>query len=520
MSEQKKSFMDEQDFDALLSRSLPELPPEDIVARTVPGKKALNRILIGYFLSTFTINGLGLNLILPVIGQILMLLGFRALQHENRWFSACYIFAVLQAFLRFGKLILDTTIFDLPFEDPQIAASAFYIALALQVLLSVVSLLCFWRGLRTVQKACGIRSKAIGVLALLVWNLLFCAMALLQMRGQFFGGYTLLFLLVSLIIILWMIARQAKALDATGYVLQPAPLRLSDRTLTLIILAILAIGCTCGHLFFSSYTMDWQKIDSTESAATSETKTHLAALGFPEDILDDLTPEDLARCRDAEQVVVDARTLNSENPSGVEQAVIDPTLRDSTIDNDPEDLLLTNVIVLVPGETPHVVLFNHFSWLSTPKFYGTAALNILPTYEASAELWRLEDGPTGRILYDDGDDSFVADYHSIEMRTVTSNLFRNVAPSPSLYASFIFPNQGTRQRGYITYTIAPRALLPEGYRQAGYSQMTYMHQKKRFLYPAETADSSSIFSINGPFESMQPAPLIFELTESGIKLDQ
>lgn len=505
MSEQKKSFMDEQDFDALLSRSLPELPPEDIVARTVPGKKALNRILIGYFLSTFTINGLGLNLILPVIGQILMLLGFRALQHENRWFSACYVFAVLQAFLRFGKLILDTTIFDLPFEDPQNAASAFYIALALQVLLTVVSLLCFWRGLRTVQKACGIRSKAIGVLALLAWNLLFCAMALLQMRGHFFGGYTLLFLLVSLIIILWMIARQAKALDATGYVLQPAPLRLSDRTLTLIILAILAIGCTCGHLFFSSYTMDWQKIDSTESAATSETKTHLAALGFPEDILDDLTPEDLARCRGAEQVVVDARTLNSENP---------------TFDNGDYDIRLTNVIVLVPGDTPRVILFNHFSWLSTPKFYGTAALNILPTYEVSAELWRLEDGPTGRILYDDGDDSFVADYHSIEMRTVTSNLFRNVAPSPSLYASFIFPNQGTRQRGYITYTIAPRALLPEGYRQAGYSQMTYMHQKKRFLYPAETADSSSIFSINGPFESMQPAPLIFELTESGIKLDQ
>ena len=505
MSEQKKSFMDEQDFDALLSRSLPELPPEDIVARTVPGKKALNRILVGYFLSTFTINGLGLNLILPVIGQILMLLGFRALQHENRWFSACYVFAVLQAFLRFGKLILDTTIFDLPFEDPQNAASAFYIALALQVLLTVVSLLCFWRGLRTVQKACGIRSKAIGVLALLAWNLLFCAMALLQMRGHFFGGYTLLFLLFSLIIILWMIARQAKALDATGYVLQPAPLRLSDRTLTLIILAILAIGCTCGHLFFSSYTMDWQKIDSTESAATSETKTHLAALGFPEDILDDLTPEDLALCRGAEQVVVDARTLNSENP---------------TFDNGDYDIRLTNVIVLVPGETPHVVLFNHFSWLSTPKFYGTAALNILPTYEVSAELWRLEDGPTGRILYDDGDDSFVADYHSIEMRTVTSNLFRNVAPSPSLYASFIFPNQGTRQRGYITYTIAPRAILPEGYRQAGYSQMTYMHQKKRFLYPAETADSSSIFSINGPFESMQPAPLIFELTESGIKLDQ
>lgn len=91
MSEQKRPFMDEEDFDALLARSVPEMPPDDIVARTIPGKEALGRIFTGYFLYTFVIHFIGLDLILPVIGQILVLLGFRALQHENRWFNACYL---------------------------------------------------------------------------------------------------------------------------------------------------------------------------------------------------------------------------------------------------------------------------------------------------------------------------------------------------------------------------------------------------------------------------------------------
>ena len=39
MSEQKKSFMDEQDFDALLSRSLPELPGKTSSLGPFPEKK-------------------------------------------------------------------------------------------------------------------------------------------------------------------------------------------------------------------------------------------------------------------------------------------------------------------------------------------------------------------------------------------------------------------------------------------------------------------------------------------------
>ena len=45
MTDSRHTFENEQDFDTMLQRSLADLSPEDIVAQTVPGKTALNRIL-------------------------------------------------------------------------------------------------------------------------------------------------------------------------------------------------------------------------------------------------------------------------------------------------------------------------------------------------------------------------------------------------------------------------------------------------------------------------------------------
>lgn len=495
MSKQKKTFMDDRDFDALLAHSVPELPPEDIVAQTVPGRKALRRIIIGYLLYTFIIHGIWLDLLLPTIGQILVLLGFRALQHENRWFNFCYMLEGFHAIFLFGQMILNATILDFPPDT----VSTDRILLTIQTLIVTLSLFCFWRGLRAVQKKMGIRSKAIAVLALLGWNLLINGMGFLQLTGEYSYNslYMLAVLLFSFVIILWMIARLAKALDETGYVLQPAPVQISDRVFTLVIVAVLVIGCSCGHLFFSSYDMAWQSVDTTAAPADDETKAHLIALGFPEDILNDLTPEDLARLSDAEQVVVNVTLKNSAEPN--------------TYD-DPYDIQLTTIVVRLPGDMPHVAVLYHFQWLVSPDFYGTEALYLLPAYIESPS-WHLDGALTGRLLYDDANETWTADYYSFENKTLTSEIFTSMPPSTNIYANFAFPNSGTNQRGYITYTVTS----VDGV-QTGYSQMTYIHQDQRFIYPVETADSYSIFSINGPFESMQPAPLIFDLTSGDIQL--
>ena len=250
MTDSRHTFENDQDFETMLRRSVADLPPDDIVAQTVPGKTALNRILIGYFLYTFTIGFIGLDFILPAIGQILVLLGFRALQHENRWFGFCYILEVFHAIYLFAKLILNTTIIELP---PLSEAFTLF-ALFLNALFIALSLFCFWRGLRSIQKKLGLRSKALGALALLAWSLVPNAMVFLQLKSNFyFNSWRILVVLIFIfILILWIVSRTFKALDNLGYVLQPAPVQISNRSFTLILVALLLVGSTCGYLFFNN----------------------------------------------------------------------------------------------------------------------------------------------------------------------------------------------------------------------------------------------------------------------------
>lgn len=496
MSEKKSPFTNDQDFDTLLIRSVPKVPPDDIVAQTIPGKKALNRILIGYFLYTFIMHFLGLDLLLPLIGQILVLLGFRSLRHENRWFRVCYTLENFHALALFSKLILNATIFEFP-PDTETTTIISYIV---QTVFTTVSLFCFWRGLRSVQKARKIHSKATSVLALLALNLMISVMGFLQFTGKysFNSWYTLILLVVSFLFILWMISRLGKTLDETGYVLQPTPRQISDYAFALILTAIPLIGCICGYLFYSSYDMDWHATNTIQSPATQEIKDHLEHLGFPEYILNDLSSEDLALCEGAKQVIADSAMRNSTHP---------------TFDNKDYDITLTNIAVLIPGEEPRIVIFHHFCWFDSPTFAGTAALSILPAYEASPEDWLLADEMTGRILYNNDGEQLSATYHSINTHTATSHIFTNIPLHDQVNATFSFPNQGKHHRGYVVYSVTPR-----NSDQMCYSQMTYIHQKQHLQYPVTTAESHNAFSTDNAFVYMQPSPLIFDLTTDGIQL--
>ena len=498
MSEQKRPFMDEEDFDALLARSVPEMPPDDIVARTIPGKEALGRILTGYFLYTFVIHFIGLDLILPVIGQILVLLGFRALQHENRWFNACYLLEVVHAVYLFGTVILNTTIIERPAMTMAATLAVYY----LQSTLTILSLVCFWCGLRTVQKKMGIRSPAAGVLALIALNVLVAVMGTLQLWGNVnFGSlYVFVFLVICYLIALWLIARLARSLDETGYVLQPSPVQISDHAYTLILVVLLAIGCACGYLFFGSYAMEWSPVSATEQPATEATKAHLRDLGFPADVLDDLAPEDIAALSGAEQVILPLEDKAIfQNDSGYDEG----------------DIRLTNVAVLCADD--QVVFFHHFRWLEDPGFSGTEALRLNPAYEDSP--WTQVQGSevTGRLLYDNEDGTLTASYHAITAQTVTDPIFTIVPQQERIYATFSFPDQGEAQRGYLTYTATPS----DG-EQRLESQMAYIHQEHRFQYPVETAEAYDAthwsYGESAPFAEIHRNRLVFRLTGDGVEV--
>ena len=110
MDDRKWGDLSEGEFDALLGAGLQDLPPEEVVEEVTPWKRAMNRVLAGMALSTVTLNFWLLDTILPAIGVVLMLLGFRSLRFENRWFGSCFVLTLLRAVHLFLLLILNTTI--------------------------------------------------------------------------------------------------------------------------------------------------------------------------------------------------------------------------------------------------------------------------------------------------------------------------------------------------------------------------------------------------------------------------
>ena len=66
--------MTDADFEAMLAQSVPDTPPEEIVAEVTPWRRAMNRILFGMALCAVTLNFWCLNYILPAIGNELIAL--------------------------------------------------------------------------------------------------------------------------------------------------------------------------------------------------------------------------------------------------------------------------------------------------------------------------------------------------------------------------------------------------------------------------------------------------------------
>ncbi len=97
----------EIDLETLFSESFSALPPDEVVEKVNPFRRAVNRVLIGMALCTLTLNFWGLNYILPTVGVVLSLLGFRALRRENGYFAACFVLTLLRCAYFFPTIVLN-----------------------------------------------------------------------------------------------------------------------------------------------------------------------------------------------------------------------------------------------------------------------------------------------------------------------------------------------------------------------------------------------------------------------------
>ena len=495
--------MTDADFEAMLAQSVPDTPPEEIVAEVTPWRRAMNRILFGMALCAITLNFLCLNYILPAVGTVLLLLGFRTLRRENRWLGGCFAVTVIRAVYFFATLVLNTTILQSAVFTPAVTA-------ALTVINAVLLLalyFCFWRGLLAVQKKADLPAQTGGALALIVWYALVCVLAAVHYTGWIVP----IAMLVGYGCILRSLCRLSGALDEAGYAIAPGPVRVTDRCLVLVIAAVLGIGCTLGYLFGGSYRMDWQPADASEQTQTAAIRQQLLDLGFPEAVLNDLTPEDIAACDGAVRVVAatedhpfnDGRTVSHKESDG-EGGVV------SVLDTvyDVRELRLTSVGVQLPGAQETWRVYHHFLWTTDPGFYGTEVLQIWPADQSTPDGWRFAGDVTGRVLHDRDGQTFTAPYHALGRQTYTADsVFFGQRTNSDLFAPFSMPRHAEHARGYVAYTAAAA--------QSGCllsSWCNYTHQQSWLQYPAVTAMEkrmTSAFGNAGAFYTVQHALQFF-----------
>ena len=511
MSEREWESMDEKDFESMLVSSIPEVPSDYIVAEVTPWKKAMNRVLAGMALYTVTLNFLCLDYILPTVGMLLSLLGFRSLRRENRWFGACFVITLVRAAYFFPLLILNTTII----QSVAFASFVTPVLTAANALLMLAGFFCLWRGLRAVQSKAGLPPRSGGAVALMVWYVLMYMLAVIRYSGLIIPGAVL----ITYFFIIRSIYKLSKELDEAGYSIQAAPVRITDRCVVLTVAVVLVIGCAAGYLFGGSYSMDWKTISPSEHDEVEDIKNRLIELGAPEYVLNDLTAEDIAACAGALRVVVDVtdepvnggRTVTTTEYGGdghrfIHQSVV----------YDVKELRITGVGVRLPGERERWVIFHHFLWTTDPRFYGTESIQLWPVYRDISEGWAPGGGVSGRVLYDRDGTTLSAPYHSIGEQTfVSDSIFWGEKTSTDVFATFSMPKKGERYRGYVAYPVVET--------QDGYiisSWINYTHQRSWLQYPAVTAAEkrmTSWWNDAGAFFTVQDA-LQFYPTEEGIEL--
>lgn len=499
MREHERESARDDAFEALLAQSVDELPPEEIVADVTPWRRAMERVLFGLALCMVTLNFWCLNYILPAIGTVLLLLGLRALRRENPWLGGCFVCAVLRAACVFPSLILNTTIL----QSDAFRNAAAVVSAALMLAL----LLCFWQGLRAVQRKAGLPAQGGGAGSLLAWYVLVCVLAAVHYTGWIVP----VAMLVGYVCILRSLFRLSGALDEAGYAIAPQPVRVTDRCVVLVLAAALGIGCTLGYLFGGSYRMDWQPADTSEQTQTAAIRQQLLDLGFPEAVLNDLTPEDIAACDGALRVVSvtedhpfnDGRTVlweayNEKN----ERHYVQDTVYDV------KELRLTGVAVQLPGAQETWRVYHHFLWTTDPGFCGTEVLQIRPAYRSIPEGWSAAGDVTGRVLYDRGGQTFAAPYAALGARTFTANtVLWGEQTNTDLFAAFSLPRHAQHARGYVAYPVAEAR---DGYILS--SGAYYTHQQTWLQYPVVTAMEKRLTTTwgdSGAFYTVQHALQFF-----------
>lgn len=275
------------DFDCTLATTLSELPPsEETIREITPWRTAMNRIVLGLCLTSFTLNAWYLQYILPAVGSLLIYFGFRTLRQSNRWFCYTWYISICKVILLYISTILDATPFSYAVPIGWMVPSA---------AMTVALFSFFHLGLTQAARDVGQTPQRRPALWAVVW---YAVLVLMAPLTPDIGWLGLIPMLIAFICIVRSMLHVKEELENWGYAIRAAPAKIgcgwfSTLYLISLLMAVLLAAAASNHIAIPSFE---QVFDSYETASI---EAKLQDLGFPKDLLERLLDEELLRLEDA-----------------------------------------------------------------------------------------------------------------------------------------------------------------------------------------------------------------------------
>ncbi len=270
------------DFDTRLAAELGAIPPPDeTVSAVMPWREAVRRIVLGLCLTCFTLEIPWLRELLPAVGTVELLLGFRVLRRNGRWFSFTYAISIG----RVGLLFLNAALSATPYRHLWLTGRV-----ALSIGLTLALLLGFRQALRQAAAQAGQSMPRDPLLWAACW---YGALVLLALVCPQPGWLVFLGLAALFICILRSLLQVSGQLAEWGYAVHAAPVRVSAGRLRILLLTGLAVMALALSLLSNHIPVKGEPACfSVEETAAA--RQQLLKLGFPQPLLDQLPPEELA----------------------------------------------------------------------------------------------------------------------------------------------------------------------------------------------------------------------------------
>ncbi|GEM_PF-414771 len=435
---------------------------EDQVIRTNPWRDPISNITWGFVFTAITFNFLGLQYILPTLGAGLLYIGFRDLRKENSWLNASWILAIINVVIHTGYLIYINTPLSVSLQSNVIIG---FIVTAFQISFFLI----FREGLKLVFQKADTKPPRDPLYSAAIWRIimLICAMTP-------FGSIWLVFIpmMISYFYIFRSMYRLGDDLGDIGYSPVEVHVKVGSRPWVwrYLLVCTLLVGICCvgsNHLI----------LDSSEfiPQTNSETRKLLTRMGFPEDILKEVSDEDVALLQDAiyveafsELLMFDPKEVTNTNEYNV-----------TTFTQEPGNNNLKATTIYIQLQDNTLYALEYFQWQDGNVFSHDGF-----TIGGSVPFELIN----GMLLYEKNGTSYSSPIPRLRNEVVTTvDWFGGSNQSRQITGAVNYPFGSETQRGYVFYRVKlteSNSILSNGFNYAHYSnpfRTPYAETEQRVL---------------------------------------